>query len=687
MNPLLHPFNTPHATYPFPSITPAHIEEAILEGIRREDIEIEQIANASGAPTFENTILALAHTGELLERATTLMYNLTSAETNDELDELAQRIAPTLSEHSNNIMLNAALFNRVNFVWKAGFGNLNDEEQMLLRRTYESFERSGALLNDAQKARFREITGELSKLGLQFSQNNLKETNAYELLITDEAELDGLPEMHRKAAAEAAEKKGRQGWLFTLHAPSYLPFMTFAKSRARREELYMAYATRSTRPGETCNFPVVERLVNLRREYAQLLGYDTYARYALKRRMAATPEAVYELLDRLVEKYKAPAEREVAEVEAKARDIEGSNFAMQPWDFAYYSNLLKKERYDFDPEALRPYFELSKVVEGVFGLAGKLYGISFNENNRIPVYHPEVAAYEVTDRDGAFLGVLYTDFHPRKGKQSGAWMTNYLEECLLPGVAPREIPTAANTRRPHVSITANFTPPTADTPALLTLSEVETLLHEFGHALHGLFAMTRFSALSGTNVFWDFVELPSQFMENYAVEKSFLETFARHYQTGELLPSSLIERIAGSRNFNAAYACMRQVSFGLLDMAYYTLTTPFTADVRAFEAQAWAKAQLLPRVSEACMTTQFGHIMSGGYAAGYYSYKWAEVLDADAFSLFKERGIFNAETAESFRRNVLSQGGTADPMQLYVAFRGRKPTIDALLERNGISTK
>lgn len=624
----------------------------------------------------------MERSGELLEQATTVMYNLTSAETCDELDELAARIAPNLSEHSNNIMLNRKLFKRVQQVWNQGLDGLNKEEQMLLRQTYESFERSGALLSDEKKVQYRNITNELSKLGLQFSQNILKETNAYELHITDEALLEGLPEMHREAASEAAAKKQKSGWLFTLHAPSYVPFMMFIRSRELRQKLYMAYSTRCTNPQlETCNFSVVTRLVNLRREVAQILGYKTYADYVLKRRMAAKPEAVFDLLEKLVNKFKQPAEREVAEVAEKARTLEGVDFKLMPWDFAYYSHLLKKERFDFDPEALRPYFELSRVVDGVFGLATRLYGITFRENRNIPVYHPEVTAYEVYEATGDYLGVLYTDFHPRDGKQGGAWMTNYREESLLGTISPDCEATIHNTQRPHVSVTTNFTRPTESRPALLTLGEVETLLHEFGHALHGLFAMTRFSALSGTNVYWDFVELPSQFMENYVAEKDFLETFARHYETQEVLPDNLIKCIVESRNFNVAYNCMRQVSFALLDMAYYTLNTPFSADVRTFEHKVWKHTQLLPNVPEACMTTQFSHIMSGGYSAGYYSYKWAEVLDADAFALFREHGIFNQDCADSFRANILSQGGTADPMELYVKFRGRRPSIEALLQR------
>ena len=672
MNPFFTAYGTPHDTFPFDKIGVAEIEEAVNEGILREEKEIEEIADNDAPATFENTIVAMEKSGDLLDRATTVMYNLLSAETNDELDELSQRLAPKLSEHSSNIMLNEKLFARVKAVKDAN-PELTDEERMLLDKTYEAFERSGATLSSEDKKKFREIKSELSKLSLQFSQNNLKETNSFVLHVTDEADLEGLPEMQIEQAALAAKEKQLEGWVFTLHAPSYMPFMTYAKNRDLRKQLYMAYNTKCTHDNSENNFEVVTRLVNLRREVAQLLGYKSYAEYVLKRRMAENIDNVYDLLHRLIQEYKAPAQKEVAEIQELARRMEGADFVMQPWDFSYYAHKLQMERFNLDQEMLRPYLELSRVKEGVFGLATRLYGITFKENPDIPKYHPDVKVYDVYDEDGSFLAVLYTDFHPRSSKQGGAWMTNYRE--------------ADGETRPHVSVTMNFTKPTADKPALLTLGEVETFLHEFGHALHGMFAKTRFRSLSGTNVYWDFVELPSQFMENYAVEKEFLQTFAHHYQTGELIPDELIHRIIESRNFNVAYACMRQVSFGLLDMAYYILEEPFCQDVRTFEKKAWEEVQLLPQCEDTCMTVQFGHIMSGGYSAGYYSYKWAEVLDADAFSLFQEKGIFNKEVAKSFRDNVLSKGGTCHPMTLYKRFRGQAPTIDALLRRNGIIQK
>lgn len=666
-------WNTPHGTVPFDLISIAQMEQAILEGIKREDAEIEAIVHNTEAPSFENTIVPLDAGDDMLSWATTVMYNLSSAETNDELDDLVQRMAPLLAEHNANISLNAKLFERIKAVYEQRDA-FDGEDRMLLEKTYEGFERSGATLEGDDRRHFREITQELSQLTVTFSQNLLKDTNAYELHVTDLSALSGLPQSQLEQAAAAAAENGRSGWFFTLKAPSYVPFMTYADNRKLRKEMYMAYLTRCTHPDAQNNFEVVRRIVNLRREMAQLLGYKTYADYALRRRMAQQAEHVYDLLDNLLSAYKPHALEEVAEVEKMAKKTEGDAFTLQPWDWAYYSHKLKMEKYNLDAEMLRPYFELSRVKKGVFGLATTLYGITFKQNPDIPVYHPDVDAFEVFDADGSFLAVLYCDFHPRRGKQGGAWMTSYKEQWR----------DESGDSRPHVSLVMNLTKPTADKPALLTLGEVETFLHEFGHALHGIFAATKYRSLSGTNVYWDFVELPSQFMENYAVEPAFLQTFAQHYETGEPLPDSLIERVKGSRNFNVAYACLRQVSFGLLDMAYYTMEQPLEGDIRSFEQQAWSSTQLLPCIPETCMSVQFGHIMSGGYAAGYYSYKWAEVLDADAFSLFKENGIFSRDTAQKFRDNILSLGGTENPELLYERFRGRKPTIEALMQRDGI---
>lgn len=660
----MNPFFSTYDLTPFHLIHNEHFEPAIRKGIAEQIAEVDAIVKNPEPPTFENTILALEESGELLDKVTTVMYNLLSANTNDELEALAQDMSPLLSEHSSNIMLNEALYHRVKSVMETAHDGLDEEERMLLEKTYEGFERAGANLSEEKKERFREIKKQLSKLTLQFSQNNLKETNDFMLHLTDEDELVGLPDSQREQAAIAARERQLDGWVFTLHAPSYVPFLQYSQRQDLRKKMYEAYNTKCTHNNEHNNFEIVVQLVNLRRELAQLLGYTTYAEYALKRRMAQEPAKVNDLLAQLIAAYKPKAIEEVADVFALSSD------APQPWDFAYYAHKLQKQRYEIDAEMLRPYFELSRVKQGVFGLATRLYGITFVENKDIPVYHEDVVAYDVLDADGSALAVLYTDFHPRASKQGGAWMTSYREQ--------------SSGKRPHVSIVMNFSKPTEDKPALLTHGELETFLHEFGHALHGIFANTRFKSLSGTNVYWDFVELPSQFMENYAVEKDFLRTFAFHYETGEPLPEQLVERIIASRNYNAAYACMRQVSFGLLDMAYYTLTEPFDADVRDFERNAWQEAQLFPTFEPACMTVQFGHIMSGGYSAGYYSYKWAEVLDADAFAHFKKHGIFNTEVASSFRRNILERGGTQHPQQLYRNFRGQDATIDALLERTGI---
>ena len=598
-----------------------------------------------------------------------------SAETCDELEALAQKMSPILTKHANDITLNKRLFERIKFVHDHPNRELTAEEQMLLDTSYDGFVRSGALLDEAGKEKLRKLTEEASMLTLQFSQNLLKENKAYTLHITDKAQLDGLPETAIAAAAQNAKEKEQEGWVFTLDYPSYSPFMTYSTQRELRKEMYMARNTECIHDNDSNNLEICKRLVNLRRELAQLLGFDTYADYVLKHRMATNIDNVYQLLNDLIAAYKPTAVKEVAEIEALAKKLEGDDFDIKPWDFSYYSHKLQMEKFNLDAEMLRPYFQLDKVIDGVFGLANKLYGITFKENKDIPVYHPDVKAYEVFDKDGSYLAVFYADFFPRKGKQGGAWMTEFQGQW---------IDHKGNNVRPHVSVVMNFTKPTEEKPALLTLGEVETFLHEFGHSLHGMFANTRFESLSGTNVWWDFVELPSQFMENYAVEKDFLRTFAFHFQTGEPLPDELIERIVKSRNFMAAYACLRQVSFGLLDMAYYTKKDEFTDDIIPFEKKAWEKAIVMPQLPNTCMTVQFSHIMAGGYAAGYYSYKWAEVLDADAFSIFKKNGIFDQATAQSFRDNILSKGGTEHPMTLYKRFRGQEPTIDALLERNEV---
>ena len=681
INPFFLPYDTPHYTVPFNCITLADYEEAMMEGIRREDEQIEKIINNPDEPTFENTIIpedevkGRKHYYDLLSRVESVFFNMLSAETNDEMDALAQKMSPILTKHGNDVSLNPKIFERVKYVYEH-HGELTPEENCLLEKSYEGFVRSGALLDEAGKDRLRKLTEEASMLSLQFSQNVLKENKAYTLHITDEQQLDGLPNTAREAAHEAAKEHGLKGWVFTLDAPSYGPFMMYSTQRELRKELYMARNTLCIKDNDTNNLELCKRLINLRREMAQLLGYDTFADYVMKHRMATKVENVYKLLNDLIEAYKPKAIEEREEVEALAKEEEGVAFKMEPWDLAYYSQLLKKKKYDLDPEMLRPYLELGNVIKGVFGLATRLYGITFKENKEIPVYHPDVKPYEVYDKDGSYLAVLYVDFHPRKGKRDGAWMTEFQGQWI-----ERD----GTNVRPHASLVMNFSKPTEDKPALLRLGEVETFLHEFGHSLHGIFANTRFESLSGTNVWWDFVELPSQFMENFAVEKEFLRTFAFHYQTGEPMPDELIEKVIASRNYGAATACLRQVSFGLLDMAYYTHKEEFTEDIISFEKKAWAPAIIDEQRMDTCMTVQFSHIMAGGYAAGYYSYKWAEVLDADAFSVFKKEGIFNQATAQRFRDNILSRGGTEHPMTLYKRFRGQEPTIDALKERDGLT--
>jgi peptidyl-dipeptidase Dcp len=683
INPFLQPYNTPHDTAPFDKITLDDYEEAMMEGIRRDNEQIEKMVNDPDEPTFENTIIredevkGRKHYYDLLSRTESVFFNMLSAETNDEMDALAQKMSPILTKHANDMSLNPKVFERIKYVYEH-HRELSPEEERLLNNVYDGLVRSGALLSEDDKNRLRALTEEASMLSLQFSQNLLKENKAFLLHITDEEQLSGLPETARQAAAETAREHNLEGWAITLDSPSYGPFMMYSTQRDLRQQLYMARNTLCIKANDTNNLEICKRLINLRRELAQLLGYDTYADYVMKYRMATNVSNVYSLLDKLITAYKPTAIKEMEEIRQTAihsDDWNKESDKLEPWDVSYYAHKLKMQKYDLDPEMLRPYLELNNVIKGVFGLATKLYGITFKPNTDIPVYHPDVKPYEVFDHDGTFLAVLYVDFHPRKGKRDGAWMTEFQGQW---------IDNEGVNHRPHVSLVMNLSKPTDDKPALLRLGEVETFLHEFGHSLHGIFANTRFESLSGTNVWWDFVELPSQFMENFAIEKDFLRTFAFHYETGEPMPDELIDKIVDSRNFNAATACLRQVSFGLLDMAYYTQKDEFKADIIPFEKEAWKDAMISQQRSDTCMTTQFSHIMSGGYAAGYYSYKWAEVLDADAFSVFKHEGIFNRATAQRFRDCILSKGGTDHPMTLYKNFRGSAPTIDALLERNGI---
>ena len=669
-NPFCSQWNAPHETAPFDKIKTEHFEPAFLRGIELHKNEIAAITNDQEMPSFENTIVALEHSGKFLDRVSTIFSNLLSAETTDELDNLAQKLMPVLSTHTNDIKLDEKLFARVKFVYEQKEKlNLSEEQEKLLTDTYEGFARNGANLNEPEKQKYRQLTEQLSLASLKYSRNLLKETNDYYMHLTDKKDIEGLPDSAIEAAQMVAKERNLNGWVVTLDAPSYGPFMKYAENRELRHKLYIAYNTKCTKDNDQSNFPLVKEIANLKMGIAQLLGYACYADYALQERMAKQKEEVYKLLDDLKVAYLPKAEEEVKELKDFAIIDD-----LQPWDWAYYSNKMKESLYHFDDEELRPYFELKNVIKGVFGLATKLYGITFKENSAIPVYHPDVKAYEVFDNDGSYLAVLYADFFPRPGKKGGAWMTSFKEQWIED----------KKNSRPHISLVMNFTKPTDTKPALLTLYEVETFLHEFGHSLHGMFANTHYQSLSGTNVYWDFVELPSQFMENYVTEKDFLDTFAFHYQTGEPIPADLIEKVKNTRNYQCGYQCIRQLCFGYLDMAWFAREKTFEEDVISYERKAMNDLQLLPIVPDCCMSVQFSHIFAGGYSAGYYSYKWAEVLDADAFALFQDKGIFNNEVAQSFRNNVLSKGGTEDPSTLYIRFRGQKPSIKALLNRNGI---
>ena len=677
-NPFFSAYNTPYQTPPFHLIKTEHYEPAFEEAIKQHEKEIIRIIENPKEPTFENTVEALERSGKLLSKVSDVFFNLLSAESNEKMEDISQRISPKLSEHSNNIYLNEKLFSRIQDVYlKIGDLDLTIEEERLLDETYDAFVNKGINLPADKKEEYRKLTSELSQLTLQFGQNLLKETNAYLFHTNHESDLNGLPQSALDAAALKAKQKKLGGWAFDLTAPSYVPFMKYADNRDLRKKMYMAYNSRCISNNETDNRDIVKKIVNLRMEIAQLMGYDNYAKYILRRRMAGSEDKVYNLQNQLLEAYKPVAMKEYEDIEKYAYESENTVNEIKPWDWAYYSEKLKNSRYDINDEMLKPYFNLENVKRGVFRLANELYGLIFTKNSKIPVYHPEVEAYEVFDAKGQFLAVLFTDFHPREGKRAGAWMTSYKGQYKI----------NEEDSRPHISLVMNFTRPTETAPALLTFDEVTTFLHEFGHGLHGILADVTYESLSGTNVYWDFVELPSQIMENWGNEKAFLDQFARHYQTDELIPMELVNKLKKSENFNVGYTCLRQLSFGMLDMAWYTQKTRFSGNVSDFEQNAWKEAMVLPAVKGTCMSTQFSHIFSGGYAAGYYSYKWAEVLDADAFSVFKRNGIFNKEVASSFRKNILSRGNTEDPMALYVRFKGQEPSINALLNRDGIGSQ
>jgi peptidyl-dipeptidase Dcp len=673
-NPFFETYKTPHQTIPFNEIKIEFYFPAFKEAIKQHTAEIDNIVNNKQAPTFENTIVALDKSGSLLAKVSSPFYNMLSSETSDELQAIAEKISPILTEHSNSIRLNEKLFARVKAVYlQKDKLKLTPEQQMLLKETYDGFANNGANLSENDKAIYRELSKELNLLTLQFGQNVLKETNKFSLLITQKELLSGLPTDFTEMLASNAQKAGKTGWLLNLKATCYVPFMKYADNRDLRRELYIAYTTRCMSGGEFDNRENIRKIVNTRLKIANLLGYKSFADYELIERMAKNKTRVYDLLNKLLEAYKPAAEKEYAEVQAYA-DKNGAYFKLQPWDWSYYSEKLKNEKYAINDQLLKPYFELEHVKKGVFGLATRLYGIKFTKNPKIPVYNPEVDAYDVTDEKGNFLSVLYTDFHPREGKQAGAWMNDFKAQWIE----------GKTDSRPQITIVMNFTRPTDSKPALLTYDEVKTFLHEFGHSLHGMLSKCTYRSLSGTNVYRDFVELPSQIMENWASEKEFLDDFALHYQTGDKIPTELIQKIKDSENFNIAYSCLRQLSFGYLDMRWHTIENPFEGDVISYEKDAMASTQILPVIPNTGVSPTFSHIFSGGYAAGYYSYKWAEVLDADAFSAFEKNGIFDKKTAESFRKNILEKGGTEHPMILYKRFRGQEPTIDALLKRNGI---
>ena len=673
-NPLLQPFQTVHQTAPFNSVKIEHYLPAFDAAIDEAKAEVQKIIDDPAVPDFSNTIVALDLAGEKLERIKAIFFNLNSAETSDEMQEIAQEVAPKLSDFGNDITLNEQLFDRIKTVHNQ-LENLvlNVEETTLLEKTYRRFVRSGANLNETDKAKYREITKELSQLGLKYQQNVLAETNAYELLITNKKDLSGLPESIIEMAAQTAQSKEKEGWLFNLQYPSYVPFLKYADNRELREQIFRASSSRSNHGNENDNNDIIRRIVELRIEKAHLLSFKTHAEYKLQERMAETTEKVTSFLDDLHQKSKSFAVKEFAGVQRFA-EKDGFTGIIQRWDWAYYSEKLKSERYNFTDEEVKPYLQLEKVISGVFGLAKKLYGLGLKENKGIEVYHPDVSAYEVYNENLEFIAVLYLDFFPREGKRSGAWMTDYRTQSNVNG----------NSIRPHISLVTNFSKPTENTPSLLTFDEVTTFLHEFGHGLHGMLSQCQFPGTSGTNVYWDFVELPSQIHENWAYEKEWLDQFAIHYQTGEKMPEELILKIKKAQNFQAAYMMERQLSFAMLDMAYHDRELPVEGDLKEFELNAVASTDLFESVDGSLQSTAFSHIFSGGYDAGYYSYKWAEVLDADAFSVFQEKGIFDRKTADSFRKNILEKGGSEHPMILYKAFRGQEPTPAALLKRNGL---
>lgn len=672
-NPLLESFKTPFSTAPFSKIKNEHFKPAFVEGIKLAKNEIDAITNNNSAPTFENTLCALEFGGEILDRISSIFFNLNSAETNDEIQKIAQEISPMLSEFSNDVKLNEALFKRVKQIYEGkDLLNFTTEQDTLLTNSYKSFVRNGANLNKKNKTELRKIDAELAKLKLTFGEHVLAETNAFELHLIDENDLKGLPENTVEAAQIAAKEKNKEGWVFTLDYPSYIPFMMYADNRNLRKKMAISFGAKAYGNNENDNQKILLNIVKLRHQRANLLGYKTHSHFVLEERMAENPKNVNNFLEDLLIKAKPAAEEEFKKLSdfAKKDGIK----KLQKWDSAYYSEKLKKELFDLEEEQLKPYFKLQNVIDGVFGVANKLYDLVFEEIHTIDKYHEDVKTFKVTDTSGDFIAILYADFFPRKGKRDGAWMTSFKGQWIKEG----------ENSRPHISIVCNFTKPTETKPSLLTFNEVTTLFHEFGHALHGMLANTTYPSLSGTNVFWDFVELPSQLLENWCYEKEALNLFAKHFETNEPIPMELIDKIKKSSNFLEGMQTLRQLSLGMLDMNYHANDPSKIKNVKEFESLSFKNTQLFPDIKENCMSTSFSHIFQGGYSSGYYSYKWAEVLDADAFALFLENGIFDKATAQKFKDNVLSKGGTDKPMKLYINFRGKKPNNTALLKRAGL---
>lgn len=667
-------FTTKHNTAPFAQIKVEDFKPAFDVAIAEARAEVDAIANSAEAPTFENTIEALEFSGQVLDRVSSIFFNLNSAETTDEIQQIAQEVSPLLSAFSNDITLNPDLFARVKAVYDNRiYLKLSAEQEMLLEKKYKSFVRNGALLKEEQKARLREIDAALAKLKLTFGENVLAETNEYELHLTDSSQLAGLPEGAREAAALTAKARGKEGYVFTLDFPSYLPFVTYIENRELRREIAIAAGKKAFRGNKYDNSELVKNIVRLRHERAQLLGYASHGEFVLEERMAQSPQKVNVFLEDLLAKAKPAAQREFAELQDFARS-QGGPEVLEKWDGPFYSEKLRQQKFSLDDEMLKPYFRLENVLDGAFTIASKLFGIEFSEVHDIEKYHEEVRTFEVHNRAGEFVAVFYADFFPRKGKRNGAWMTSFKPQYIKHGV----------TERPHVSIVCNFTRPTESRPSLLTFNEVTTLFHEFGHALHGMLANTTYPSLSGTSVYWDFVELPSQIMENWCYEPEALALFARHYETNQVIPQEYIDRIRESASFQEGMATMRQLSFGMLDMAYHAKDPGPIENVKSFEKVAFESSRLYPDVAENCMSVSFSHIFQGGYSSGYYSYKWAEVLDADAFEHFRKNGIFNEKIAADFATHILSKGGTEHPMTLYKRFRGQEPTPEALLRRAGL---